>query len=71
MKLFSKAMKIGMVIVAAVVLGLLGEFNRAGPAWNEVLWGADDLPEQVMKPATTTLTRREFADAIGRAVRGF
>lgn len=70
MKPFSKTMMLKTIIAATVVLSLCVEFKQAGPMLKEAIWGSDTLSGEVLAPATTTYTRREFAEAIGHAVRG-
>ena len=70
MKPFSKTLMFKAIIATTVVLGLFVEFKQAGPILQATFWGNDALSGEVVTTATTTYTRREFAEAIGSAVRG-
>ena len=69
MKPFSKTMMKSLAIAVAVVLSLLSEINYAWPAWRNALLSSDNLTEQALVPTPTLLTRKEFAEAIGQAMR--
>ena len=69
MKMFSKVMIVRLISAAAIVLSLLVQINYAWPAWRTALVSADHLSGQTQKPITNQITRYEFAEAIGRAMR--